>query len=372
LLPPKLLLRAAGQLHASSLAMGACAGTLEQAATGALANVQRRVAQATGRLERARRLGLRLVVPRLREGLLVQVTKLQDAVQLVCTCLLQPPPPLPDLRTLVAELRQLEAEFEQVQVDFPEKRLTAATEPITLEDVSLGAFAIRLDWKRLRTQGGVDCFTVAALDPHPAISDRSVTHPHVKRERLCAGEAQAPLRRALEQGRLADAFFLVRSVLRTYNPESPHVALKGWDGDDCRDCGCGIGGDDSCYCPACDSDFCTDCCRDCEACGATRCLNCLTRCEICGTVCCPRCLRSSAQSGQECCPGCLCTCPGCGAPVGKDELSAGTRLCPACRPPARPAVAGAPATGVSTPTPPTTNPEEDHGPTEEAASPAPV
>ena len=61
-----------------------------------------------------------------------------------------------------------------------------------------------------------------ALDPHPAALNDAVTHPHVSDERLCTGDAGAAIQAALAAGRVFDFFTLVRSVLVTYNPESPY------------------------------------------------------------------------------------------------------------------------------------------------------
>ena len=61
-------------------------------------------------------------------------------------------------------------------------------------------------------------YRVVALDPHPAGSDESVTHPHVRDEQLCAGDAAAAIRSALAGGRICDFFLLVRSVLDRIQP----------------------------------------------------------------------------------------------------------------------------------------------------------
>jgi len=113
------------------------------------------------------------------------------------------------------------------------------TEPITLEDVYLGPFRIQLELNkdiRLSSvealselyQGGA--YHVIALEPNLAATDASVNHPHVSNERLCEGDGYAPIRAALEQGRLCDFFTLVRSILNTYSPDSPYVRLDdGFD-----------------------------------------------------------------------------------------------------------------------------------------------
>lgn len=284
-------------------------------------------------LDKARRHGLSLVLPPLRGELLRRVRALQDAVHQVRQQLERPRFALPELADWMAELRQLEAEFVGLRVDWTEKVLTVTTESITLEEVALGPFDIRLSWAHFGRRSPIEWFDVVAQHPNPAAADDRVTHPHVKGRRLCAGDATAPLQQALEQGRLADACCLVRSVLEQYNSGSPHVPLDEWDGTPCRDCGRSVAEDDRSYYEACSSDYCDDCTGSCTACGITRCRGCLTVCAVCDETCCGRCLNACAHSGRDCCPDCLRACAACGAAVARDELAPETDLCPTCQGP---------------------------------------
>ena len=110
-------------------------------------------------------------------------------------------------------------------------------EPITLEDVYLGEFEIRLDVFRLSELSSRIPYTVIALHPHPASSSDDVTHPHVSGRHLCEGDGSAAIRAALSHGRLFDFFSMVLGVLRTYNSDSPYVRLEDWNGVSCYDCG---------------------------------------------------------------------------------------------------------------------------------------
>jgi hypothetical protein len=67
---------------------------------------------------------------------------------------------------------------------------------------------------------------VEAVDPNPATNDEEVTHPHVKSNGLCAGDATVPIQAALQDGRICDAMLLVNAVLQHYNPASPYVSLS--------------------------------------------------------------------------------------------------------------------------------------------------
>jgi hypothetical protein len=268
---------------------------------------------------------------------------------------------IPDLRTLLAELRQVEDEFGACHLDFKQKLLSVETDAIELEDVYLGPFSIQLSWTRLAHDAGSRCLEIVALDPQPAPTNEAVTHPHVRDNTLCAGDAAVPLQRALEQGRLADAFCLVRSVLTHYNPASPHVPLAEWGGQTCYECGCCVGDDDASHCEGCSSCFCEDCMSRCSGCGANRCSQCLENCPLCEEPCCCRCRRRSTHSDKICCRSCLRRCARCAAAVAAAELDPHTQLCPAClyaaaaaREPAPPAPLATGALPAAPPTPPET------------------
>jgi len=231
---------------------------------------------------------------------------------------------------LHTELQEVSNEFNDV--GWNKRWLWATTEHIVLEDIYLGRFQIRLRLDRIGSPAtGGDDFEVVALDPNPAGSDSEVTHPHVSGGRLCPGDATAPLRLAVQQGRLADFFQLVRSVLRTYNPASPFVRLNEWDGVRCSDCGASVSSEETVYCEACEEDFCDECTSYCRSCEATRCGACLRECRGCGDGCCSCCLSACAACGAtELCASCLKACADC----GRKELCVDCLehdLCASCR-----------------------------------------
>jgi hypothetical protein len=190
-----------------------------------------------------------------------------------------PPSPVPSLTELVAELHQLEAEFAEVEIDARAGVLSVLTEPLVLEGMHLGAFSLRLDLKRLACRRGNYALAVVAQAPNVPSIDASVTHPHVRDERLCAGDATVPLARALAQGRLADAFHLVSAVLHTYNRSSAYVQLEEWEGRLCEDCGDSCLAEEAWHCEGCGRDFCGECIHGCCRCGRMRCMACLREAE---------------------------------------------------------------------------------------------
>jgi len=208
------------------------------------------------------------------------------------------------------ELLSLDSEFNQVDVDLQEKQLSVVTDSIELEGVALGRFEIRLDWNKACL---LDAYRIIALDPNPASISSSITHPHVRDERLCEGDGRPAIQAALHQGRLVDFFVLVRQVLETYNSSSPYVRLADWSGVECGDCGCTATEDDSCSCDRCSSELCMDCSRSCGACSRTLCSGCSTSCSGCEADHCAACLAKCFGCGDGYCRDCLTDrqCPNC-------------------------------------------------------------
>lgn len=250
----------------------------------------------------------------------------------------------PTLRSVYEDLRQLYDEFDPVTVDLRGRTVAVETEPITLEDRYLGPFKIELDLKALQRGVRHGVYKAIALDPHPAGSRENVTHPHVRDQELCEGDATAAVRSALSEGRLCDFFTVVRSVLQTYNAGSPYVALDQWDGLACHDCGDTMDSDDSQYCESCNHDFCESCmsyCRVCEEsacrscldtcgnCDKSTCSDCLSDCALCGKPRCKNCLDQCNACHQEVCADCRDVCEACDQPMCSRCLK--DDLCPACR-----------------------------------------
>jgi hypothetical protein len=146
-----------------------------------------------------------------------------------------------------------------------------------LEGVYLGAFALRLDLERLARRPGNSALDVVALDPCIPSCDESVTHPHVRDNRLCAGDATVPLARALAEGRLADAFHLVNAVLHTFNGGSAYVQLAHWEGIACGDCDRSCSEEELWGCEDCGQGYCDECIDHCSRCERMLCMGCLQR-----------------------------------------------------------------------------------------------
>ena len=209
----------------------------------------------------------------------------------------------PDLtRSIYEDLLALEDEFENVEVDLQEKVLSVTTGPIELEGVPLGRFQIRLKWQKLLEHRAYEAL---ALDPNPAATSSSTTHPHVQSDSLCEGEGRAAIGAALEQGRVLDFFLLVRQVLETYNPGSAYVPLSDWSGVECSDCGVTACEEDSTSCGRCDASLCSDCSRSCSECHRNLCNSCGTVCDGCDTDFCSACLGECTACGERYCGECL-------------------------------------------------------------------
>jgi hypothetical protein len=212
---------------------------------------------------------------------------------------------LPSMREVVGELQALQTEFEKWSFDPEEQSLSIETEPIELEGVPLGPFQVRLDLNKLASIDSNPVYKVIALDPSPPACNENVTHPHVRDNLLCEGDASSSIDAALLDGRLCDFFLLVASVLRTYNPSSPYVKLENWEGVPCYDCGCVVDGDHRVQCQGCENDFCDDCVSSCVQCGFTACHSCLGVCDLCGSEICDGCREKCSKCEETYCASCV-------------------------------------------------------------------
>jgi len=208
------------------------------------------------------------------------------------------------VRELYAELLALDEEFGEVQLDLRAQTISVSTEPIELEGVYLGSFEICLKYVNLKMEDASP-YRVFARDPNPAITNDSVTHPHVQSEVVCEGEGQMVIRRSLEQGRLFDFFTMVASLLRTYNPDSPYVELSNWHSVECTECADVITANAQTRCKKCEITLCTECARDCSDCDSPFCHECLSHCDTCHGGCCTSCLKQCVQCNADCCQRCL-------------------------------------------------------------------
>ncbi len=208
------------------------------------------------------------------------------------------------VRELYAELWSLEEEFGELHLNLRAQTISVMTEPIELEGVYLGPFEICLDYGNQKTDGSL-YYRVIARQPHPAFTNDCVTHPHVQSEVVCEGDGRLAIRRSLEQGRLFDFFTMVSSLLRTYNSDSPYVALSDWDSVECTECADVIAANEQTRCDNCEITLCTGCARDCSDCDCPFCHECLSYCDGCHGHCCSSCLQQCIQCHADCCQRCL-------------------------------------------------------------------
>ena len=219
----------------------------------------------------------------------------------------------PTLSTLIEELDALEEKFGEIEFDTAKNTLSVITEPITLEDINLGRFKVQLELNKLDHLYYSSPYFVIALEPNPAATNDSVTHPHVSDEKLCEGDGCAAIRAALEEGRICDFFVLVRSILNTYSADSPYVRLDDWEGSACYDCGRTMSSEDTYYCEHCEHDYCGECSTYCRRCEETVCLGCSGQCSYCQEMLCRNCVSKCEECGELFCESCLKDdlCPNC-------------------------------------------------------------
>lgn len=221
--------------------------------------------------------------------------------------------PIPTVRNIVNDLMQLEDEFPAWRYEGTQRTLIVSTDPIELKGIYLGPFDISLQLDELSNHSQREMFIVTALDPHPAAGNDHVTHPHVSDEKLCTGDAGPSIRTALEGGRIADFFILVRSILTTYNPDSPYVKLEEWAGEECGECGYRMHEDSTYFCERCEQNYCDECIGWCRGCDLSLCQSCLDLCPECEESICTHCVTPCGNCESRCCQSCLTEdlCPTC-------------------------------------------------------------
>ena len=212
---------------------------------------------------------------------------------------------LPKLSDIYAELIQIEQEFGEIKFDSNEKALSVITEPITLNDIPLGPFEVKLSIGQISRLYNDTPYWIIALEPNPAGSNEEVTHPHVSSERLCEGDGHVAIRSAIEQGRFCDFFTMAVTILQTYNPGSPYISLDEWQGTSCYDCGCTVSNDDCYYCEYCDRDYCSSCSSYCQRCDTTVCLGCSYECPSCDELVCHNCTVKCKECDEMFCKNCV-------------------------------------------------------------------
>ena len=205
-------------------------------------------------------------------------------------------------REIYEDLVALEAECPALRIDLKERELGVTTEPITLDEVPLGAFEIVVTWSK---SGGVLDYRVVALYPNPSSVNEGVTHPHVCDEDLCEGEGAAAIRRCLASGRLWDFFAVVNRTLATYNSGSAFVTLDRWEGLSCSRCGHYPERNYMSTCERCDCDLCDECSDSCGTCGNCCCDDCSAPCRGCHDNFCGACLRRCHTCPNHFCEECL-------------------------------------------------------------------
>ncbi|MHC4495173.1 MAG: hypothetical protein ACYSYM_05045 [Planctomycetota bacterium] len=233
---------------------------------------------------------------------------------------------IPELSMLVDELKALHEEFGNMGLDKATNTISVVTESITLEHVALGPFSIQLELDKFRGLHKDRPYHVVALSPNPAATDETVTHPHVSGEKVCEGDGAAAIRTCLEQGRLSDFFTMVRSILTTYNPDSPYVS--NWDGAPCYDCGYSMNSEDTYYCCNCEHDFCAECSTYCRRCDQTACMCCSGQCSYCEEFACKNCISECSECEEIYCQSCLENgmCPTCKEEMENDNEEQETQI----------------------------------------------
>lgn len=254
----------------------------------------------TRRLQAAEYHGWTKAAAATRTSLLRDAERLVDCLRTMMTTLRNDEQAtVPSLQTIYEELCGAEAEFGGIELE--ENVIAVTTESIELEEIELGRFQIRLEFDRITSDMP---FTIIALEPNPAASSDSTTHPHVNDERLCPGEGRRAIHAALAEGRLFDFFTVVDRILHTYARGAAYVELNRWHGIPCRDCDDTVTEDESYTCSRCEESVCGNCSLSCESCSESLCSGCTERCERCEGRLCSGCLSPCVRCRRDVCSSC--------------------------------------------------------------------
>lgn len=263
-----------------------------------LARVDRQCHLITASAELGYRAASRVLQDRLLDTLIMLQNEVDEAIFVVTKRV----DIAPTVKDLFADLIALDREFPCVELSFPEQTVSVTTEPIELEGIYLGKFQIVLE---LRHLGQTHAYRVLAVDPNPACSCDSTTHPHVQNEELCEGEGQKPIENALNDGRLFDFFTIVNQTLHTYNAGSAYISLSDWSGTECRDCGSTVDDDQISSCSQCEGQICGECTCSCQRCDDVYCDDCTTSCVGCQDTFCGSCIECCDRCDKPFCKDCL-------------------------------------------------------------------
>jgi len=310
--PPARLVRIAGMIRRQLQVMQTCRMAKTAGQTDLIVDRLERIVRSRAALKKAVARNWPATARRMVRQTAVALRDLPDYITVAQRGIKASQASVPSLRDLYGEIIQLRREFGGITCRCKDSHLAVTTEAIELNRVYLGEFEIILDINRLPRECGSDTFIVRALDPHPAASNHGVTHPHVSDEQICPGDASAAIRGALCNGRVCDAFMLMRSVLLVYNPGSPHVSLDRWGGTPCYECGYTVSESDGHWCEGCEENFCEECSTYCHLCSKTICQRCSATCPACE---------------EDACRSCMTICEDCGEPICEDCQKDGECLC---------------------------------------------
>lgn len=218
-------------------------------------------------------------------------------------------------RKAVEEILAVDHSFKGVC--FREKTLSFCVKNIVLSDgdgeADLGDFSVSV-----HLTGPTLVITAESIDEIK--SSGGYYHPHISGEKICLGDGEHSVARAIDQGRLEDALTTIESVLRTYNEDSAYEELSEWYDPDregkfwCDSCSEWIPYEDGLCCEACGENYCSNCYKlggRCCECDRWVCGGCCSTCDSCGDIvcgdhsaCCSECLETFCHSCRSECSLC--------------------------------------------------------------------
>ena len=146
----------------------------------------------------------------------------------------------PTIRMLYDELQATEEEFDGLEID--DTMLSITTEPIELEGIRLGPFAIHLDTGRLSHDSPYSIIALGTASGR--IIERNDASPRPWRTLMSRRRPQRH-RRSPGGRAVVRLLTVVDRILHTYSEGSAYVELNNWYGKPCHDCDCTVDEDDA-------------------------------------------------------------------------------------------------------------------------------
>lgn len=174
---------------------------------------------------------------------------------------------------LKLDLHSINERFKDAKASIDESKIeiNCTTSPVSFKDVKLGRFNINLTVphnlivSQDRLLGFPYSFLkIKSLKPNYSITGNLLFHPHLSDHMICLGDADEPVRKAIQTRSLEDVFILIDNMLRSDGDDTNDI-IDQWKSFKCRNCESSVKNEPN-RCVSCFEDVCRNCSRVCKKC----------------------------------------------------------------------------------------------------------